>query len=116
MINVVKYNLTQLTTWSKRYTCGRCCLAMRCVLSIVFLALCCFSKPFQPYYTPICSACSQRLQLLLKVGPFAMVSGLLIMRAAQRYFTVRLAERLVAGLFGIAFPLASLPLWGWGLF
>ena len=36
-----------------------------------------------------------------KVSSLATVRGLLIMRAVQRYFTVCLAERLVAGLFGI---------------
>ena len=36
-----------------------------------------------------------------KVNHLATVSGLFIMRAVQRYFTVCLAERLVAGLFGI---------------
>ena len=38
-----------------------------------------------------------------------MVRSLSIVRAAQRYFTVWLGEHLVAGLFGIVFPLAPLP-------
>ena len=53
----------------------------------------------------------QQLQLLkLKGGPLATVSSLPILHSAQWYFTVWLAECLVAGLFGIAFPLLPLPL------
>ena len=40
-----------------------------------------------------------------------MVSGLLIAHAVWWYFTVWLAEHLVAGLFGIAFPLHPFPLY-----
>ena len=40
-----------------------------------------------------------------KVGLLEMVSCLPIMCAARQYFTVWLAEHLVAGLLGIAFPL-----------
>ena len=46
----------------------------------------------------------QRVHLeapVAKVGPLETLSGLPIVRVAQRYFTVRLAERLVAVLFGI---------------
>ena len=39
-----------------------------------------------------------------------MVRSLSIARAARRYFTVWLGEHLFASLFGIAFPLAPLPL------
>jgi len=39
-----------------------------------------------------------------------MASSLPIVRAARRYFIVWLGEHLVAGLFGIAFPLAPFPL------
>ena len=49
--------------------------------------------------------------LVAKVGPLAVVSSLPIVHAAQQCFTVWLAERLVAGLFGIAFPLSPLPLY-----
>ena len=46
-----------------------------------------------------------------KVSPLATVSGLLITHAFQHCFTVCLAERLVAGLFGIVFPLPLIPLY-----
>ena len=42
--------------------------------------------------------------------PLATVSSLPILRSAQWYFTVWLAERLAAALFGIAFPLPPFPL------
>ena len=51
------------------------------------------------------------LQCVHSAAPLAMVRGLLIARAARRYFAVWLAERLVIGLFGIAFPLPPLPLY-----
>ena len=49
--------------------------------------------------------CVQSAAPVAKVGPLAMVTGLLITHAARQYIPVSLAERIVAGLFGIVFPL-----------
>ena len=49
--------------------------------------------------------------LVAKVGPLVTVSSLLITCAARWYFTVWLVKHLVAGLFGIAFPLPPLLLY-----
>ena len=49
--------------------------------------------------------------LVAKVDPSAAVSGLHIVCAAQQYLTAWLAERLVASLSGIAFPLPPFPLY-----
>jgi len=57
-----------------------------------------------------CLKCVHSAASVAKVGPLETVSGLRITQAAWRYFTVWLAERLVAGLFGIAFHLPTLPL------
>ena len=62
--------------------------------------------------------CEQSAAPVAKVDLVATVSGLPIAHAAQRHFSMWLAERLVAGLFGIAFPLPLLPLYifgNWGL-
>ena len=71
----------------------------------VIVALYCFSWPLQLFYTPICNVCIQQLRLL------RTVSDLLIARAARQYFIAWLAERLDAGLFGIAFSLSPFPLY-----
>ena len=47
---------------------------------------------------------------MLKVSPLVTVSSLPIVHSAWRDFAVWLAERLVAGLFGIVFPHPPLPL------
>ena len=107
-VTVVKNNLSE-------YACGRCCLvlrcilALRCILSVVFsnvLFLQAFSTLLHPYLQCVLSAAP-----VTKVRPLATVSGLLITWAVWRYFTVWLVERLVAGLFGIAFPLPPIPLY-----
>ena len=55
--------------------------------------------------------CEHSAALVAKVGPLATVSVAPVVRVAWRYFTVWLAEHLVAGLFGITAPLTPLPLY-----
>ena len=55
--------------------------------------------------------CEHSAALVAKVGPLATVSSLPIVRVASQYFTLWLAEHLVAGLFGIVFLLPPLPLY-----
>ena len=86
-------------------------VVLRCV---VFLALFFSIVLFLQASSALLDPNLQFVQLVApvaKVGPLATVSGLVITRAARRYFTVWLAERLVAGLFGIAYPLPLLPLY-----
>lgn len=73
LLNVVKYYLTQLTMWSKCYTCVDCCLELHFVPSIVIQHLVLFpqasSAPLQPYMR-----CEQPAAPVAKVGPLAMVN------------------------------------------
>ena len=64
------------------------------------------SAPLHPHRQGVHSAAP-----VAKVGPLATVSSLPIVHAAWWYFTVWLAQRLVAGLFGIVFPIPPLPLY-----
>ena len=65
-----------------------------------------FSALLQPHLQ-----CEHPAAPVAKVSPLAMVSSLSIVHAAQQYFTVWLVERLVAGLFGIVFPIPLLRLY-----
>ena len=99
----------------KFYTCGHCCLALclsialclrvalYCILSVLFSVML-FLHTSSALLHP-CLQCVHSVAPVAKVSPLAMVSSLVITCAAQRYFTVWLVERLVAGLFGIVFPL-----------
>ena len=119
-LNVVKCNLTLLTTRSKRYTCGHCSLALCCVFTLqyvfsavvrlivavhfqccgvsqryvvflvlsfcVVLASCCSPRHLQSYYTLICSAYIEQLQLLrLGLNPFTLVGA---HRATYRFYSI----------------------------
>ena len=66
---------------------------LRCILNVVL-----FLRASSALLHPL-------VALVAKVGPLATVCSLLITCAARWHFTVWLVERLVAGLFGIAFPL-----------
>ena len=90
---------------SKRYTCRRSCFRVALPLNVA-LFLQASSTLLHPYLQ-----CMQSVALVGKVSPLATVRGLLITWAAWQYFTVWLAERLVTGLFRIAFPLPPIPLY-----
>ena len=81
----------------------RCILALPCILTVAF-SIVLFLQAFSTLLRPS-PQCMQSAAPVAKVGPLATVSGLLITQATRQYFTVWLAERLVPGLFGIAFPL-----------
>ena len=66
------------------------------------------SALLDPYLQCVHSAA---LVAIAKVRPLAMVSSLPSVCAALPYFVVWLVERLVAGLFGRAFPILRLPLY-----
>ena len=74
---LVKCNLTQLKEqalclWALLFSvalrferCVTSVVPQRCVVFLaLFLALCCFPRRLDPYYTPSCSVCIQWLQLL----------------------------------------------------
>ena len=111
--NVVKCNLTQLTTRSKCYTPGHCVLALWCVVPLqcilamccvlalhctlkVVLAISCSPKGLQSYFTLICGVWVS-VATVAKVGPLAsqrsahyMCSSAVVLLCGQQsiYFLV----------------------------
>ena len=68
----------------------------RSILSVVFSVVLFLLDPSALLH--LYPQCAHSAAPVAKLGPLATVRGVLITRAARRYFTVSLEERLVAGL------------------
>ena len=91
-----------------RHSMALCLSVVSVVLLALFLALRCFSRHSQAYYTR--PQCVRSAALVAKVYPLATVSGLLFTRAAWQYFSVWLAKRCRGALYAFAFPVPPFPL------